>query len=153
MVRFARLFNWDGRDRRNNNWHDELSSCRFLQTLLSAVLRSLILVLPTNRDPAAPTPVPAKEVTKVALRLKFQIEQVIPCELEENLITKSHSPIITPAVIEAAKSAGGDEYKACVVYCLLTVKKWFRKQALLELWDSDLHDIRAVACEIIAKRM
>ncbi|KAK0549184.1 Calcium channel yvc1, partial [Tilletia horrida] len=47
----------------------------------------------------------AKQVTRVALRLKAFIEAVIPCELEEDLITRSHSRIITPAVIQAAKDA------------------------------------------------
>lgn len=55
--------------------------------------------------------------------------------------------------MRTAKSAGGDEYKACVVYCLLVVKKWFKKQAMLELWDEDLHSVRAVACEVLAKRL
>jgi hypothetical protein len=108
-------------------------------------------VLPTRRDDVPPSPIPAKEVTKVALRLKYQIEQVIPCELEEWKITKAHSSIITPAVIKAAKDAGGEEYKSCVVYCLLVCKKWFQRQAIVELWDSDLHDVRAVACEVMAK--
>ncbi|CAD6914361.1 unnamed protein product [Tilletia controversa] len=48
----------------------------------------------------------AKQVTRVALRLKAFIEAVIPCELEEDLITRSHSRIITAAVIQAAKDAG-----------------------------------------------
>jgi hypothetical protein len=39
------------------------------------------------------------------------------------------------------------------VYCLLVVKKWFKQQATLELWDADLHNVRAVACEIIAKQI
>lgn len=77
----------------------------------------------------------------------------MPCELEESVITKAHSAIITPAVIETAKAAGGEEYKACVVFCLLVCKKWFSKQAVLELWDADMHEVRAVACEVIAKRM
>ena len=40
-----------------------------------------------------------------------------------------------------------------MVYCLLVVKKWFQKQALAELWDADLHDVRAIAAEIMAKRI
>jgi hypothetical protein len=110
-------------------------------------------LLPTRRDEVPPSPIPPKEVTKVALRLKHQIEAVIPCELEEAKITMAHSRIITPGVVATAKDAGGEEYKACVVYCLLVVKRWFKSQALLELWDADLHDVRAVACEVIAKRL
>ncbi len=77
----------------------------------------------------------------------------MPCELEETRITESHSRIITTAVVKAAKEAGGREYGACVVYCLLVNKRWFKKQAMLELWDADLHNIRATACEVIAKQM
>ena len=89
----------------------------------------------------------------MALRLKHQVEQVVPCELSEEAISKPHSRIITPKVIDVAKQAGGEEHKACVVYCLLVVKRWFQRQAKLELWDADLHEGRAVACEMIAKRM
>lgn len=122
-------------------------------------------VLPSHTDDVH-SAIPAKEVTRVALRLKHQIEQVVPCELEVDRITAAHSTIITPAVIRTAKSAGkierpGDstappskpDYSACVVYCLLVCKKWFKKQASLELWDADLHQVRAVACEVLAKHI
>jgi hypothetical protein len=81
------------------------------------------------------------------------IEETVPCELEESLITRAHSRIITPKVVKAAKEAGGDNYGACVVYGLLVNKRWFKKQASLELWDADLHNVRAVACEVIAKQL
>jgi hypothetical protein len=55
--------------------------------------------------------------------------------------------------VKAAKEAGGKENGACVVYCLLVNKRWFKKQAMLELWDADLHNVRAVACEVIAKQL
>ena len=96
---------------------------------------------------------PPDVVTKVALRLKYQIEQVIPCELEEFKITKANSPVITRKVIATAKSAGGKEHEACVVYCLLVCYRWFKRQAILELWDADLHNVRAVACEVLAKQL
>ena len=92
-------------------------------------------------------------VTKVALRLKYQIEQVIPCELEEFKITKANSPVITRRVIKTAKEAGGKECEACVVYCLLVCYRWFKRQAMLELWDADLHNVRAIACEMLAKHI
>ncbi|QDS70719.1 hypothetical protein FKW77_002778 [Venturia effusa] len=134
MVHWRSFFKWDKDSR--HHLHDELAS-----------------LLPTRRDDVPPSALPSKEVTKIALRLKYQIEQVIPCELEEEKITIAHSPVITDAVIKAAKEAGGHEYKACVVYCLLVVKKWFKRQAILELWDADMHDVRAVACEVIAKQI
>ncbi|KAF2870752.1 hypothetical protein BDV95DRAFT_574545 [Massariosphaeria phaeospora] len=135
MVRWSSLFNADGHDRRHRV-QDEFRS-----------------LLPTRRDQLPAPPISAKEVTIVALRLKHQIEQVVPCELEEERITKPHSPILTDAVVETARQAGGEEHKACVVYCLLVVKKWFKRQALCELWDADLHEVRAVAAEMMAKRI
>jgi len=109
-------------------------------------------LLPTQRH-EIPSAMPANEVTKVALRLKYQIEQVVPCELEIDVIEKPHSPIITEKVIQTAREAGGEQYKACVVYCLLIVRGWFKLQAKQELWDSELYDARVAAAEIIAKRM
>lgn len=111
------------------------------------------LVLPSYHDDNIPSAIDPEEVTKVALRLRYLIEEAVPCELEENAVTKPHSRIITQKVIRAAKEAGGDEFKACVVYCLLVNKMWFKKQAFLELWDADLYQVRAVACEVIAKAM
>lgn len=110
-------------------------------------------MLPSYHDESLPSAIPAEEVTKVALRLRYLIEQCVPCELEEELITKAHSRIISPKVIKAAKEAGGAEYGACVVYCLLINKRWFKKQARLEMWDADLYDLRACATEVIAKAM
>ena len=111
------------------------------------------LVLPGDAEEQLRSAIPPKEVTKVALRLKYQIEQVVPCEIELARITRPNSPIITQKVIKATREAGGKEYSACVIYCLLVCRKWFKRQALLELWDSELHDARAVACEVLAKRL
>jgi hypothetical protein len=110
-------------------------------------------VLPTHSHDLPTSAFPAKEVTKVALRLKYQIETVIPIELPEEKITAANSGIITKSVVKTAKDAGGKDYAACVVYCLLVCKRWFKRQANLELWDADLHNVRAVACEVIAKRI
>ncbi|KAF1936918.1 hypothetical protein EJ02DRAFT_357987 [Clathrospora elynae] len=136
MVKWSKLFNAGGQDRRH-----------IVQDEISALL-------PTScRERVPPPPIEPKDVTIVALRLKHQIEQVIPCELEEEQITKAHSGIITNTVLATAKQAGAPEHNACVVFCLLQVKNWFQKQALAELWDADLHDVRAVAAEVMAKRL
>lgn len=110
-------------------------------------------LLPAHGSDVPAPNISAKEVTKVALKLKYQIEQVIPIELDEIKVTKANSPVITPKVVKTAREAAGEENRACVVYCLLVCKRWFKRQSVLELWDSDLHDVRAVACEIIAKRI
>ncbi|KAI9741471.1 MAG: hypothetical protein M1818_004277 [Claussenomyces sp. TS43310] len=87
------------------------------------------------------------------MRLKYLIEECVPCELEEEAVTKPHSRIITHKVVQAAKEAGGGNFGACVVYCLLVNKRWFKAQAALEIWDADLHQVRAVAAEMIAKHL
>lgn len=87
------------------------------------------------------------------MRLKYQIEQVVSCEVEEGLLTDPNSRIITDDVVKTSRNAGGEDYAATVVYCLLVCLRWFQIQASNELWDADLHEVRAVACEVIAKRM
>ncbi|EMD86067.1 hypothetical protein COCC4DRAFT_202922 [Bipolaris maydis ATCC 48331] len=138
MVRWGDLFSSnEGHDRRHRV-NDETSA-----------------LLPTahRERHMPPPPIDPKDVTIVALRLKHQIEQVIPCELEEDQVTRAHSHIITDAVLKTAREAGAPEHSACVVYCLLHVKKWFSIQAQAELWDADLHHVRAVAAEVMAKRL
>ncbi|KAI0481993.1 hypothetical protein GGR56DRAFT_164494 [Xylariaceae sp. FL0804] len=110
-------------------------------------------LLPLHSEDPIVSAIPAGEVTKVAIRLRYLIEEAVPCELEEKQITRPHSRVITPTVIRAAKEAGGSEYRSCVVYALLIVKRWFKHQALAELWDADLHDLRSTACEVIAKNI
>ncbi|KIW87249.1 uncharacterized protein Z519_12152 [Cladophialophora bantiana CBS 173.52] len=110
-------------------------------------------LLPAHSSDLPPSAFPAKEVTKVALRLKYQIEEVIPIELPEEKVIAANSSVITQKVVQTAKEAGGTDYAACVVYCLLVCKRWFTRQANLELWDADLHHVRAKACEMIAKRI
>lgn len=111
------------------------------------------LVLPPSEREACTSAIPPLEVTRVALRLKYLIEETIPCELEEDQVTKAQSRIITRDVVKAAKQAGGKDYQACVVYALLVNKRWFKKQASIELWDADLHNLRAMACETISKKI
>ncbi|KAH8891787.1 hypothetical protein GQ53DRAFT_794023 [Thozetella sp. PMI_491] len=108
-------------------------------------------MLPAYREDYVESAIPAPEVTKVALRLRHLIEECVPCELEPGQITQPHSKIITKKVLQAAREAGGKSHRACVVFCLLVNKRWWKHQALVELWDADLHECRAVACEVIAK--
>lgn len=59
--------------------------------------------------------IPAEDVTKVCLRLRHLVQECIPCEMEESRITTPHSGIITHKVVQAAREAGGQDHKACVV--------------------------------------
>ncbi|KAF3904922.1 hypothetical protein ABW20_dc0108801 [Dactylellina cionopaga] len=87
------------------------------------------------------------------MRIKYLVEETVPCELVEDDIIKPHSPIITNKVIELCRNAGGDENKSCVIYCLLVCLQWFRWQSLKELYDADLGHLRATACQMLAKRI
>ncbi|KAK8920632.1 Calcium channel YVC1 [Metarhizium anisopliae] len=89
--------------------------------------------------------VPASEVTKICLRLRHLVQECVPCEMEESRVTAPHSRIITTKVVQAAKEAGGQEYRGCV--------RWFQREALIELWDSSLHKLRAEACAVISKAL
>ncbi len=150
MVRWKKLFAVTSRD---HPVREELSQRNFDGTPTSIAVAKLPSVLPSNANDVIEPAMPPEDVTKVALRLKYQIEQVIPCELEEWKVTKANSPIITKKVIQTAKEAGGKDHGACVVYCLLVCLRWFKRQANIELWDADLHNVRAVACERMAKHM
>ncbi|KAG5950092.1 hypothetical protein E4U53_005492 [Claviceps sorghi] len=105
-----------------------------------------------NRDNMRSS-VPPSEVTKVCLRLRHLVQECVPCEMEGSKVTTPHSRIITHKVIQAAKEAGGLENRGCVVYCLLVNQRWFKHEAVVELWDSDLHKLRAEACQVIAKAL
>jgi hypothetical protein len=95
---------------------------------------------------------------------------VLPCEVFPDRITAPHGDVLTDAVLATARSAGdlprpdddsdeeawnaqASQRAESVVFCLLVVARWFRKQAKLELWDAELHASRGVACEALAKRM
>lgn len=154
MVRWGKLFGFNSQSQLEH--HRIVEEARRCMGSPFSLFNALLMghaVLPTYHEEAVPSAIDPVEVTKVALRLKYLIEECIPCELEKELVTKPHSKIITPRVLKAAAAAGGEEYGSCVVYCLLVNTRWFRRQAKLEIWDADLHNLRAVAAEVIAKRM
>ncbi|KAL2018380.1 hypothetical protein VTK56DRAFT_915 [Thermocarpiscus australiensis] len=110
-------------------------------------------LLPTYRSDLIEPAIPARAVSEVALRIRHLIEECVPCELDPEQVTRPHSRVITPKVVQAAKEAGGREHGSCVVFCLLVNKQWWRHQASHELWDADLHHLRGTACEVIAKQI
>lgn len=83
--------------------------------LLTDILCPLAPVLPHLHNEEIDSAIPPVEVTKVCLRLRHLVQECVPCEMEESRITAPHSRIITPHVIRAAKEAGGQEHKGCVV--------------------------------------
>lgn len=138
LLSWRRMLGWDRHPRHSREewWHESRQR-----------------LLPSYNDESVTSAIPAPAVTQVALRLRHLVEECVPCELSEDQITNPHSKVITKKVIKAAKEAGGREHRACVVFCLLINKRWWKHQALVELWDCDLHSVRATACEVIAKQL
>ncbi|KAL8408301.1 hypothetical protein RB594_006919 [Gaeumannomyces avenae] len=134
---WRQLMGWDHHPRRDHHdwWHERRR------------------LLPRYHEAEVQATITPKEVTKIALRLHHLVKECVPCELEESQITKPHSSVITRKVIKAAKESGGRENRACVVFCLLVCKRWFKHQSIVELWDASLHSIRSIACEVIAKQI
>lgn len=80
------------------------------------ILTSLLpSVLPAYVEDTIESAIPPEEVTQIAIRLRYLIEECIPCEMEEDSVTRSHSKVITKEVVQAAREAGGEENKDCVV--------------------------------------
>ena len=161
MGHWRDIFSANGEQARHR-LHVERRRCMHtkLNSSLRSNARSMLtvttitnIVLPVYDAEEFPAPHQAKEVTKVALRLKYQIGRVIPCELADEELTSPNSRIITKEVVQTAKHAGNDELRGCIIFALLLCLRWFKIQALAELWDSDLYECRALACEVIAKHM
>ncbi|KZL78996.1 potassium ion channel yvc1 [Colletotrichum incanum] len=150
----SRMLGWDRHPRHHHDFHsDWIRDDRRRPPIAYKRVYCPELVLPQYRSEHLESAIPAPEVTKIALKLRHLIELAVPCELDEDDITRAHSKIITTKVITAAKEAGGSHYGSCVVFCLIVCKRWFKHQALVELWDADLHRVRAVACEVVAKQI
>ncbi|ODQ55443.1 hypothetical protein SAICODRAFT_76435 [Saitoella complicata NRRL Y-17804] len=105
-----------------------------------------------NRSPA----ISAQHCTKVALRIRYLVQEIIPVAYKESHVTKPNSRIITNDVIELVRTRAGVDSKetnACVVYALLMCRRWFMKQSKSNLPDADLNNLRAVACDVLAKQI
>lgn len=110
------------------------------------------------------TPISGKHVLKIALRVKEIIDEVIPIEFNEEAVTKPDSIILNEKVFELVLRAAGGKgdgsigtssrrYRACLVFVLLTVKRWYDQSADNFLYDSELYSLRGTAAECLAKRI
>lgn len=108
-----------------------------------------------------PTP---KHVLKIALRVKELIDIIIPITFKESVVIKPDSQIINESVIELVREAAGGKgdgvsgsssakYRACLIFVLLTVKRWYDDSADQQLFDASLYHLRASAAEAIAQRL
>lgn len=121
-------------------------------------------LLPIDEDSdiginSSPTP---RQVLRIALNLKYLIDQVVPIQFNEDLLTSPFSEILTSKVVQLAREAAGGKgngkintssrkYRAVLIFCLLKVSHWYQRMALSELQDSDLYTSRNIAAQQIAK--
>ena len=136
---WARFLGWDDHPRHDRRWHESRfrkfnpgrpeAQSHLPNPQPSAVHMSYFSshvfgltsklrrceVLPSYATQSLESAIPAPEVTRIALRLRRLVEECVPCELEESQITRSHSRIITKKVIQAAREAGGEDNRGCVV--------------------------------------
>ncbi|OAX44017.1 hypothetical protein K503DRAFT_846787 [Rhizopogon vinicolor AM-OR11-026] len=96
-----------------------------------------------------PTP---DTLTKLVKRLRALTTTLLPVEVDEESINDPTSRIITPNVISAFSDAAGDFVEA-LPYCLLRAHAEFMKEAYRNPADFGENRGRAVACEVLARRI
>ncbi|KAJ3544692.1 hypothetical protein NMY22_g2688 [Coprinellus aureogranulatus] len=91
-------------------------------------------------------------LTKLVRRLRAMTLQLLPVEVDPESISEPTSRVITPQVIAAYKAAAGDFLEA-LPYCLLRARAEFMYDANHNPADYDENRGRAVACEVLARRI
>lgn len=105
-----------------------------------------------NNAPDVKSLPPARKVTQVARKIRHLMVQLIPIEVKESHILNPKSRIITNSVLDLIESAADDE-PGCVIFCCVWVARYFHHMCLKDLPDADVHVLRAIACEVVAKRL
>ncbi|KAL0580084.1 Calcium channel yvc1 [Marasmius crinis-equi] len=91
-------------------------------------------------------------LTKLVKRLRALTLQLLPVEVDPQDLISPTSRIITPEVISAYKAAAGDFLEA-LPYCLLRARAEFKWDADHDPADYDENFGRAIACEVLARRI
>ncbi|KAG1815632.1 uncharacterized protein BJ212DRAFT_230992 [Suillus subaureus] len=104
------------------------------------------LISPQSMKPSPDT------LTKLVKRLKALATKLLPVEVDAKSIDDPTSRIITPKVISAFSDAAGDFVEA-LPYCLLRAHAEFMREAYLDPADFGENSGRAVACEVLARRI
>ncbi|KAI0036049.1 calcium activated cation channel [Vararia minispora EC-137] len=99
--------------------------------------------------PLKPTP---GTLRKLVVRLRALTLSLLPLEVSTESINSPTSRIITPQVIQTYIAAAGDLIDA-LPYCLLRARQDFVKQANSDAADYDENYGRAIACEVLARRI
>ncbi|KAG1846767.1 hypothetical protein DFJ58DRAFT_798534 [Suillus subalutaceus] len=103
-------------------------------------------IIPQTMKPSPDT------LTKLVKRLKALATKLLPVEVDVMSINDPTSRIITPNVISAFSDAAGDFVEA-LPYCLLRAHAEFVREAYLNPADFGENRGRAVACEVLARRI
>ncbi|KAG8952607.1 hypothetical protein FRC04_003968 [Tulasnella sp. 424] len=105
---------------------------------------SLVTTLSTH--PAPDT------VTKLIKRLRAMTLKLLPVQVETTTLVDPTSRVITPKVITAYSKAAGD-FQDVLPYALLRARQSFMWDANANPSDYDENLARAVACEVLARRI
>ncbi|TCD69242.1 hypothetical protein EIP91_008345 [Steccherinum ochraceum] len=96
-----------------------------------------------------PTP---DTLSKLVRRLRAMTLQLLPVEVPDDSLNDPTSRIITPQVISAYMASAGDFVEA-LPYCLLRARKEFMWDANHNAADYGENLGRAIACEVLARRV
>ncbi|KAG9037681.1 hypothetical protein FRB95_004527 [Tulasnella sp. JGI-2019a] len=91
-------------------------------------------------------------ITKIIRRLRAMTLKLLPVQVETSQLIEPTSRIITPQVIAAYAKAAGD-FTDCLPYCLLRARQSFMWDANSDAADYDENISRAVACEMLARKI
>ncbi|KAN0065871.1 Calcium channel yvc1 [Thecaphora frezii] len=108
------------------------------------------LASPTSRI-LPETQVSPAIISALIRRVRALLIRIVDHEVDEDKITSSEG-LINPAVVAAFYEIGGD-FTDAVPYCLLEARKWFLKDASHHPLDYTLNVQRALATEVIARRL
>ncbi|ODV62544.1 Yvc1p ASCRUDRAFT_55866 [Ascoidea rubescens DSM 1968] len=108
-------------------------------------------------------PVPSpRQVLRIALNVKYVIDQIIQIQYEPDLLTCPDSRIINQKAVRLVLEAAGGKgdgapnsssrkYRAPLIFCLLKICWWNYKLSLTELHDAELYQSRLIASQQLAK--
>ncbi|KAE9409981.1 hypothetical protein BT96DRAFT_962045 [Gymnopus androsaceus JB14] len=91
-------------------------------------------------------------ITKLVKRLRALTLKLLPVEVEPKQLNEPTSRIITHQVISAFRAAAGD-FDETLPYCLLRARAEFKWDADHDAADYDENFGRAIACEVLARRI
>lgn len=102
-----------------------------------------------SAKPLVPTP---ETLAKLIKRLRILTVTLLPLEVNRESINDPTSRIITPNVISAYTKAAGNLVEA-LPYCLLRARRHFMVEANRDPADYGENRGRAIACEVLARRI